>query len=165
MKLLSRTERPVLISPQNKDYWCEVGAKVESNLFGKHLSGCAFMANQGKAVDKYAHDGFILKPADIKTIRTRFETADRYGIPSRSAFTLNRKDLLRYKELYPLIDIIFDIDYGDYKTIRIANLREINAVVKDGRAKLHTYQHRVNDTAGNAKESYVLDAEWFMELK
>jgi hypothetical protein len=51
--------------------------------------------------------------ADLKTIRTRFKTADRYGLDSKTALTIYKKDVDRYSEKYPNIIGILDIDYGD----------------------------------------------------
>ena len=107
----------------------------------------------------------MMVPCDLKTIRTRFNTSDKYGISPFTAFTLNKKDVDRYSEKYPHIIIIFDIDYGDYKTLRYATLREIQRTIGLGKAKLHTYLHRVGDNSGNAKESWVMDSKWFKKLE
>lgn len=153
-------------SNEDKQAWCEKGAEAEVKFAGPVIgSGCAVMANPAKSENKYTHDLFLVLPSDLKTIRTRFNTADRYGIPSKTAFTLNKKDVDRYAQKYPHIVLIFDIDYGDFKSIRYAPLREIQRAIQLGKAKLHVYLNRVDDTSGNAKDSYVMDAMWFKELK
>jgi hypothetical protein len=101
----------------------------------------------------------------LKTRRTRFHAADAlYGIPSRSAFTVNAKDIDRYAERWPLIVLVIDIDYGDYQTIRVAPLADIQRAIRHGVAKRHTYEQRSKDGSGNAIDSWVMDAEWFLEL-
>jgi hypothetical protein len=150
---------------ENKKAWCEMGAQAETRFAGPVFkSGCAVMMNPAKLESKYTHDMLILMPSDLKTIRTRFNTADRYGIPARTAFTINCKDIERYSEKYPHIVIVLDIDYGDFKTLRYASLRELRRAIALGKAKKHTYQKREDDTQGNAKDSYVMDALWFQEL-
>ena len=153
------------VSNEDKRAWCELGAQAEVRFAGPvFASGCAVMMNPAKTESKFSHDLFLTLPADLKTIRTRFNTSGRYGIDSKTAFTLNVKDIQRYSSLYPHIVLIFDIDYGDFKTIRYASLREIKRAIKLGKAKLHTYKDRLDDTSGNARDSYVLDATWFQEL-
>jgi hypothetical protein len=154
-----------MIDNQDKQAWCAVGELAEVKFAGPLLpNGGALMLNPAKKLDKYTHDLFITLPSDLKTIRTRFNTAHRYEIDPKSAITLNVKDILRYKNHYPTIIIVFDVDFGDYKRLCYSNLREIRRAIKCGKAKLHTYKDRVDDTNGNAKESYIFDAEWFQQL-
>jgi hypothetical protein len=154
------------ISNEDKKTWCNLGAKAEKHFAGPIFSnGVSIFSNPAKFYDPYTHDLFITQPADLKTIRTAFRTADRYGIPSNTAITLNVKDVDRYLELYPSIVIIFDIDFDNFKSIRYANLHQIIRAIQSGHAKVHKYQNRVDDTQGNAKESYVLNALWFAEIK
>ena len=152
-------------SPEDKQFWVQHGADAEFRFAGPvFTSGCAVVANPAKLHDPYSHDFFMMVPADLKTIRTPFRTADRYGIPSEFAITLNRKDVERYEQYYPHIILIFDIDYPNFRSIRYAPLRDICKAIRMGMAKLHAYQNRVDDREGNAKDSYVLDARWFVEL-
>jgi len=154
-----------MIDRQDKDAWVTAGAEAEQRMAGPLLPrGGALMMNPAKRHDPYTHDLFITLPSDLKTIRTRFATADRYGIPSRSAITLNAKDVERYRELYPTIVIVFDVDYGDYRRLCWATLREIARAISKGVARLHEYRDRVGDERGNARASWVMDAEWFPEL-
>lgn len=152
------------MNPQEKQAWCEIGAKAEARLVSPVRDGCVLLPNPAKAHDKYAHDLLMLLPADLKTVRTRFNTAERYGIPARSAITLNRKDVERYASMYPNLVVVFDVDFGDYKRIGFASIRAIQTWIKCGKAPEHAYLHRVDDTQGNAKSSYILDAEWLVEL-
>tara|TARA_R110000803_G_scaffold139118_1_gene205797 strand:- start:44 stop:520 length:477 start_codon:yes stop_codon:yes gene_type:complete len=150
---------------QDKSAWCEYGDKTEVEFVSKMLSSsCSVFMNPAKAENKYTHDFFIVMPSDLKTIRTRFRTSDRYGIKSHSAITLNKKDVDRYVDKYPHIIIIFDVKYDDFSRLCYAPIRDIQKAIARGVAKLHTYNERVNDNSGNAKESYVLDSMWFKEL-
>lgn len=154
-----------MIDPQNKQAWCEAGAHAEARMAGPLLPcGGALMLNPAKKIDKYTHDLFITLPSDLKTIRTRFNTANRYGIDPLSAITLNVKDVERYAAHYPNIVIVFDVDFGDYKRLCYSHLREIKRAIRSGAAKLHEYKDRRDDARGNAKASYVMDANWFAEL-
>lgn len=153
------------MNTEDKKAWCEAGAKSEMLFTEKMLdSGFGVMCNPAKKGDPYTHDFYLTLPSDLKTIRTRFRTADRYGIPPFSAITLNVKDVDRYIKLYPHIVIIFDVDYGDYKRLCYAPLRQIYDLIKSGKAVRHIYQNRVDDKLGNARDSYVLDAEWFTRM-
>lgn len=155
----------LLHSPEDKSYWVKHGSNAEAQFAGPVFqSGCAVIANPAKLNDIYSHDLFLMVPADLKTIRTPFRTADRYGISSRTAITINRKDIERYEKYYPHIVLVFDISYPEFRSIRYAPLRDIRKAIKAGIARLHSYQNRVQDEHGNAKDSYVLDATWFAEL-
>ena len=152
-------------SNEDKAAWCEYGDKTEVEFVSKMLaSKCSVFMNPAKEENKFTHDFFIVMPSDLKTIRTRFRTADRYGIPSHSAITLNKKDVDRYSDKYPHIIIIFDVKYEDFSRVCYAPIRDIKKAIRRGVAKLHTYTNRVNDTQGNAKESWVLDSMWFKEI-
>jgi hypothetical protein len=151
-------ERP---SNEDKAAWCELGARAEEDFAGPAFnSRCAVFMNPAKIENKYSHDVFAVMPADLKTVRTRFETADRYGVNPRSAITLNLKDVQRYSELYPNILIIFDVDFGDYKRKCYISLHELKRGIAGGKFKIHRYLHR-DGGDGNATESYVIDAEKF----
>ena len=152
---------------ENKQAWCKLGERAEVAFLGPvFASGCAVFSNPAKAESRYLHDAYFVCPCDLKTRRTRFHAAESlYGIPSRSAFTVNVKDVDRYADRWPLIVLVIDIDYGDYRTIRLAPLADIQRAIRHGVAKRHTYEQRSKDGSGNAIDSWVLDAEWFAELK
>lgn len=151
-------------SNEDKKAWCEYGDQIEVEFVSKMLaSKCSVFMNPAKSESKVTHDLFIVMPSDLKTTRTRFRIADRYGILSHSAITLNKKDVDRYADIYPHI-IIFDVKYEDFSCVCYAPIREIKKAIRRGVAKLHTYINRVNDTQGNAKESWVLDSMWFKEI-
>ncbi len=111
--------------------------------------------------------------ADLKTQNTPFFTAGRYGIDPRYAVTFNRKDYERYKRLYPLIVIYFWLDWTqtewngnkvDYLGGFFRLPFPVLAQMIDRGAPEHTYKHRLGDTAGNAKSSFIFDVRSFEPL-
>ena len=151
---------------QDKKSWCDYGDDCEKQFLVKSFdTGLSFFRNPAKTENKYTHDYFGVFPVDLKTIRTRFNTADRYGISPSHAVTINRKDLKRYEDLYPNIILILDIDFGDVKTVRFVSVQTLIKFIKSKKSKEHFYQQRENDTAGNAKSSFVFDCRWFDELR
>ena len=153
-------------SNEDKSAWCELGDEQEKAFLIKAFeAGLIVFRNPSKLEDKYAHDMFLGFPCDLKTVRTSFRTADRYGIDPRYAVTLNEKDVDRYSQKYPHIVILFDIKFENgYEGLHYAALDRILAAIKRGIIKRHEYLARVNDTQGNAKASYVLDARWMPRL-
>ncbi len=140
------------------------------------MDECNFIRNQGfdrvvvlpnveKARDKYTHDMRISFPSDLKTVRSSWIHSQRmFGLDPKYAISLNRKDVVRYNDLYPNIIIVFDIEMTEYKNIHWADLNRINTLIRKGMAKEHSYKDRVDDNKGNAKSSYVFDCRWFPVL-
>lgn len=150
---------------EDKDAWVRAGEEQEERFAGPVLgSGAAVFANPAKKENRYTHDIFVVLPGDLKTVRTLWRTAHRYGIDPQYAITLNKKDVERYQKFHPDIIIVWDIDIPGFRSRRYSPLKDILKAVSSGHAKLHHYKNRVNDTRGNAKETYVLDARWFREL-
>jgi hypothetical protein len=166
---------------ENKLDWCN-GAEIQermfavSRLFDLSLTG---YINPQKKTDKFTHDLFVNFPVDLKSVQTPlFKAQDLYGIDPQYAITFNEKDFKRYKSLYPNIIVIFDINWietekriGDvmysvqpmHMTVAgfLADIK--SAHIKSG-CRTIEYQKRVNDTKGNAKTSYVLDARFLQKL-
>jgi hypothetical protein len=158
----------MMVAPSNQDKpaWCRIGEQREHAFLGRRFKGCAFRLNPAKAGDKYTHDLVATLPCDLKSITTRFRKAEElYGVPSRSAVTINRKDLRRYESLYPGIIIVLDVDYGDFRRTCFTTLPQMRSLIEQGKAHLHQYKDRIDDTHGNAKESYVVDSMLFQEIE
>jgi hypothetical protein len=156
-----------MTGPHNEDKvaWCRIGEDRERGFLTRRFRGCEFTLNPEKVVNKYAHDLLVSQPCDLKSITTRFRMAESlYGVPSRSAVTINRKDLRRYADLYPNIVIVLDIDYGDFRRTCMTTLFQMRSLIEQGKAHLHQYKDRIDDTHGNAKESYVVDSMLFQEV-
>ncbi|MBB4861361.1 hypothetical protein HNP46_000172 [Pseudomonas nitritireducens] len=183
----------VHIPTEDKEKWCKEGEEYERKFVEcmNKYSDIQVQINPKKQRDKYAPD--LLVPGygecDLKAQRTPFFTAAKFGIHPRNAFTLNEKDVIRYRQMYPGIGIFFWVDWQNreskgrnYKPVEYkwgvyyATIREILGIIDTGLAKLHSYQHRqdsaehatrnkrgMNDD-GNAKGSYVLSVEWITPI-
>jgi hypothetical protein len=110
-----------------------------------------------------------------------FKAQELYGIDPQYAVTFNVKDGKRYKELYPNIIVIFDVLWdenscsmtigGTQYSVKPMHhtfagfLTDIRTAITLSGDKKITYRNRVNDTSGNAKESYVFDIRKLHLLK
>lgn len=151
-------------SNEDKRSWCELGQERERELIVRaHGSDVTMFQNPSKRYDKFAHDMFWLAPMDLKSPRTEFRTADRYGVDPRFAVTLNLKDVERYSKLYPNICIVFDVRMEHYANVHVVLLQSLLARLN--RIPVHNYIHRSNDGSGNATASYVIDCRTLPELK
>lgn len=129
--------------------------------------------NPAKAHDAFAPDLVRAdkRLADLKKQTTPFFTAQRYGLSPQYAVTFNEKDYLRYKELYPGIAVYFwvkwerqsyppknpTITVPAMEGVWVTAFTTLASLIESGQLRLHRYRRRVNDAAGNAKASYVLD--------
>lgn len=165
---------------QNKGAWCETGASYEQVFVSKYPQ-LDLIINPEKKTNIYAPDLLnksTLALADLKTQNTPFfMAADKYGIDPQFAVTFNRKDYLRYTLKYPGIDIYF---WVDWQAIKFLGKKEIvikpmvgvwkisyaNLLLAVEMAPLHSYAQRINDYAGNARDSYVLNinSEYFEKM-
>lgn len=152
---------------QDKQSWCELGELEEGNFLKSqdfHLVNV--LPNVAKANDKFTHDMRISFPSDLKTIRTKWRLSqEMFDIDPKYAISLNKKDIVRYQQLYPNIIIVFDIEITDYKEVHWSDLTRITRLITRGLAKEHTYKQRVDDSSGNAKSSYIFDCRWFPILR
>ena len=80
-----------MIDNEDKSYWCHLGEQAEQRFAAPLIGGCSVFINPAKAENKFTHDFFIVMPCDLKTIRTRFNTADRYGIDSKQPLRSTKK--------------------------------------------------------------------------
>lgn len=159
---------------EDKAYWCQAYGTDVERPFAESLRhyGLRGALNPAKEADPYTHDLIVTFPSDLKTVRTPlFKAKQLYGIDPQYAVTFNRKDMRRYIERYPNIIVIFDVKWesceatiggqrykvDDMHRIHAGFLSEIQqAILLDG-SHLHTYQRRVDDEEGNAKQSWVFD--------
>ncbi|MRM79006.1 hypothetical protein GJI91_08900 [Lactococcus lactis subsp. cremoris] len=115
----------------------------------------------------YTNDKF----ADLKVQNTPFFTASRYcykGVPYDPEYTVtfNKKDYENYMQNYPDCHIYFWVNWEQthYKNIVLnplwgiwrASISDIDNIISNGEATLHSYQFRRNDDH-NAKESFLLN--------
>ena len=161
---------------EDKSWWLQHGENLEFDFVTKcqNLLGLEISINPQKKIDKTAPDlVFEGCLADLKTQNTPFFTASRYGIDPRFCVTFNRKDYERYASKYPEINVFFWVDwkqlsYKEFSTTHLAGVykvsfSELSEMVEAG-APEHTYLRRINDQAGNAKTSFLLDVRKMSNL-
>jgi hypothetical protein len=160
---------------ENKQDWCASAIPQENafainRLFDLGLSG---NINLSKKTDVYTHDLFISFPSDLKSVQTPlFKAKELFGIDPQYAVTFNKKDAVRYRNLYPNIIVVFDINWKETQADLGGTIYRVNpmhmtvagflsdirrAIVKSG-TKTIEYRRRVDDQSGNAKESWVFDS-------
>jgi hypothetical protein len=162
---------------QDKQAWCDTYGVTQESAWCEWARDALTLdvsVNPGKASDKFTFDLLLCgKPADLKTVRTPLYLAQRmFGIDPQYAVTFNHKDGTRYRSLYPEITVIFDVAWdgtpyfassGDRFSVRpmrmvaLGSLDELAGAVRDSGSQSIAYRERVNDTKGNARESWVLD--------
>ena len=166
---------------EDKAAWCGAAEAQErtfaiNRLFALGLSGAV---NINKRHDPFTHDLFVSFPVDLKSVRTPlFMAQELYGLDPQYAVTFNFKDAKRYREFYPNIVVIFDVSWeqtskeiGD-RIFRVQPMHQTHAgfldnisrAIKAGGNQRIEYKNRVNDTKGNAKESWVFDVRLLQRL-
>lgn len=170
-----------MIDTEDKRAWCVYGEEKERGFPGvSRLYGFECIKNPEKEHNKYANDLMVNgnMRADLKTVRTPYFTAWKYGFDPGHAVTLNVKDHARYMKLYaPAFWIIFWVSWPEQQAygrhicerhgVWIASITRIDNLVTGGFAPRHEYQKRKDLPAddGNAKDSYLLDLRWLTEKK
>lgn len=169
------------IDTEDKQAWCRAGEELERQFVETRLP-CFDLGggiNPAKDTDKYTHDLNLVLPSDLKSVRTPlFKAQELYGIDPQFAVTFNVKDQKRYSSLYPNIVVVFDVNWQTtemvfgtttYKVEPMHRtwagfLRDIaNAIELSGWKKIQ-YSRRTDDSAGNAKESWVFDVRHLHEM-
>ncbi len=152
---------------ENKLEWCVYGEQLELDFINNHIfKDTVLCINPEKDSNKFTFDMRINFPCDLKSRNTPWRLSQKlFGISSTYAVTIDRKDLQRYRKLYPNICIVFDINYPDYKNIHFGFISDFSKMIGDNALHLHQYKSRVNDNQGNAKECYVFDIRHLPILK
>ena len=164
---------------QNKGEWCSHGERKENVFVRNYGHQLGLIINPEKETNRYAPDlaNFIGEGlADLKTQNTPFFTARRYNYDPQYTVTFNRNDADRYRVEEPDLDIYFWVDwiavryfkesthpnYGDtHVTVNPmlgvwkVSFEDLDAIIQN--SPLHAYQQRVNDTRGNARDSYLIN--------
>lgn len=156
--------------------WYGIGENLERHFVDKCRSELQWdiMINPEKEIDPTVPDLIYNgQLADLKTQQTPFFTASRYGIDPQFAVTFNRKDYVRYSQMYPELIILFWVDWQEltwrdrvveyHGGIYVTPFREIVTLIENG-AKEHFYSRRRNDNRGNAKSSFIFDVRNFQSL-
>ncbi len=100
---------------QDKGPWCEIGASHKEVFIKKYGKLLNLEMNPEKATDLYAIDLINIKTnrlGDLKTQNTPFfKAGSSYGLDPQFTVTFNVKDVNRYAEKYPDIDIYFWVNW------------------------------------------------------
>ena len=172
-------------SNQDKRYWCEAyGITTEKLFVDTALEGLDVTGyiNPAKEINKYTHDLYLQVQSDLKTVRTPFfKSMEYHGIDPQYAVTFNKKDALRYSDKYPNILVVFDVKWepencakviaekpyqvDPMHLIAVGFLSDIAKAIREDGDQVIRYMQRQDDTAGNAKESYVFDVRRLHLLK
>jgi hypothetical protein len=151
---------------EDKHAWYAYGEQLEREFLASTWdTGISVYRNPDKHTNVWAHDMYAVFPADLKSIRTPFRTAQKYNFDPKYAITLNDKDIKNYSNKAPTIQIFFDIQYEDYQGLHVAPLGYVLSFIEGGHSKYHEYLNRKTDTSGNAKGSWLFDCRWFPKLK
>lgn len=163
---------------EDKLWWCEHGLEREYIFVEKvcPMLNIPAMINPEKQYSVYVPDAIIKnKLSDIKSEFLPFFTAEQsYGFNPQYTVTFNLKDQIRYKSLYPDLMIYFWVNweqtvYGSYKVEPMWGVWEVHlselCKIIDNRFQTHSYERRINDVQGNAKESYLVDVRELTCLK
>lgn len=180
--------RAIKEDTEDKSKWLEIGVELE-NRFVRFMalhSHIDVRINPAKEDEPTAPDLYVpgYGLCDLKTQQTPFFTAGRYGISPEHAFTINAKDIIRYRKLYPKIGIFIWLNWENNRAsdsrfkeipykwgVYFTTLEQLIAFIDKGVAKEHSYQRRAtnNDSflgkrgmnsSKNASSSYVLDSRW-----
>jgi len=158
----------VTYNTEDKEIWCKHGERMENHFVSTIAPsiGLDVIINPEKKTNKYAHDLILdgTKRADLKNQGTPFFMAGRYDCHPMETVSFNKKDYDRYKRLYPDIFVVFWVHWDKQsrygvtveaqRGVWIYSLDELVEQIKD--APLHTYQKRIKDKRGNAKDSYLI---------
>jgi len=149
---------------QDKSAWCRAGERAEADFLAtRQITGVGLSWNPAKQVDPYTHDYVAMIPVDLKTMRTPWrKSQELFGIPTDKAVSINQKDLRRYAKLYPNIIIYLDVEHsGKLFSLTLDRARKL---IDKGKAHKHEYLERKDDTAGNAKASYIFNTDDLDEI-
>lgn len=173
---------------EDKSKWLKIGLEYEQRFveYMRKYSNLDVRMNPNKEIDVKAPDLFVpgWGLCDLKTQQTPFFTASRYGIPAEHALTINHKDILRYRSLYPELGIFVWLNWENNKAsgqrlksvpykwgVYFTTISELLKYVDNGIAKQHFYKHRSESGSSslnkigmnsdkNALSSYIFDSRW-----
>lgn len=164
---------------QNKGAWCSHGERKENVFVRNYGHQLGLIINPEKATNRYAPDlaDFISdKLSDLKTQNTPFFTSSRYDYDPQYTVTFNKNDADRYRVDEPDLDIYFWVDWVAIEYSKKSNhpnyadthvsvnpmngvwkvsFKDLDTIIQG--SPLHEYQQRINDTQGNARDSYLID--------
>lgn len=163
---------------EDKFAWCREGEKLEEAFvreivpkLNKRLVIHPNKKQDPTSIDLYNPETEEI--SDLKSQKTPFFTSFLYGYDASFTVTFNKKDYLRYKEIYPNAIIYWYVKWEQtaWKDIEVDPLEGVwevpfsfmAKIIEEGDAPLHQYKNRINDDT-NAKESYLFDLRNFSRL-
>lgn len=167
---------------EDKNWWVIEGRRKE-DIFVQEVAPqlkINAIINPDKKTNPYGPDLIVDGAiADLKCQETPFfKSYSLYRIPNQYAVTFNYKDYINYRKNYPNIVLFFWIYWKELEKIVGSvtytvkpmsgiwkvNFNKLLGWIETGKVPLHQYLRRVNDSAGNAKDSYIFDIRKFDEL-
>jgi len=157
---------------QDKSRWCRDGETMEQAFVRQNGQTLGYIMNPEKVTNPFVPDLLSTRTNTLTDLKSQhspfFKAGELYGIDPTFAVVFNVKDRERYQQQYPLIDILYFVDwvpvsadiYG--RKYHVAPLKGIyktsfqNLLTLLNKSRIHTYKQRIGDTKGNAKDSYVI---------
>jgi hypothetical protein len=156
-----------VLNTEDKKSWIDWGVKKESD-FLRVCQKYDILSGIEKSSGPVYFPEFVYQDRylDLKTVHTPFFLAQRkYNIDPNFAVTLNKQDVTDCNIKYPKCQIVFWVNWKATTNFGVSvekkqgiwflSYEQMIDLVED--APLHAYQNRIDDTKGNAKDSYVLD--------
>ena len=156
-----------VLNTEDKTSWIDWGVQKEHDF----LYVCQkydILAGIKKSTGPVYYPEFVYQDRylDLKTVHTPFFLAQRkFKIDPAFAVTLNKQDVTACTIKYPKCQIVFWVNWKAATNFGVSvekrqgiwflSYEQMINLVED--APLHVYQNRIDDTQGNAKDSYVLD--------
>ena len=163
--------------PEDKDkkkHWVNIGIKAEEEFIknSKELFGLDTCINPERTANKYAAD--LLLPhgriGDLKTVRTPFFLASKYGHNPSTTVTFNHKDYIRYlyknfvrrDYFYVLFwcnwggDTRYGVTVGGINGLWCIDIHGIDHLITTGKSKCHQYQMRKDMRIHEGNSSWIL---------
>ena len=159
---------------QDKIRWCKTGEGYEHSFVRRFGALWGIVINPQKSQDARAPDLFNFTDnsiSDLKVQRTPFfQAQDLFGFDPQYAVVFNVKDREHYEQRYPNLSRVYFWVNWEACRFKSDGGEEIEVVPMYGMwsilfqellsildvSKIYTYSQRVDDTSGNAKDSYVV---------
>lgn len=159
---------------ENKNFWVKKGVAKEWEFVHSICPQLGLKA-QWNVEDPYMPDLWVNnRLAELKYKSTPFfRSFDMFNIPPQYCMAINGKDYMRYKELYPNLDIYFWVDWQELTkkigkkiysvrpmfAVYVTSFKKLARGIEDGSIPYHSLRGRAEDKKGNAKGVYLFSAK------